>query len=147
MSLPDRRPLGVLRLIPFPVHGGAELVGALVLMTLPWAAGFQGFGAARNLFVGTGIVLFGLWLFADYKAVEAGKRGVIGASSAAAPGRMNASTTRHKRHARSCAETIPRPVSIHGAGRDRDVFRVQSFVLAVATLADNRAQRCRSKLR
>ncbi|MCY1070518.1 hypothetical protein OV090_37600 [Nannocystis sp. RBIL2] len=78
MSLLTRYPLGVLRLIPFPVHGGAELVGALVLMTLPWAAGFQGFGAARNFFVGTGIVLFGLWAVTDYKAVEAGKRGVIG---------------------------------------------------------------------
>lgn len=78
MSVLTRYPLGVLRLIPFQVHGYAELVGAAVLLILPWAAGFAGFGATRNFFLGTGIVLFGLWATTDYKAAEAGKRGVIG---------------------------------------------------------------------
>ncbi|MDC0715676.1 SPW repeat domain-containing protein [Nannocystis bainbridge] len=73
LSLLTRYPLGVLRLVPFPVHGGIEMVAALALVALPWLAGFQNASPERDFFVGTGIVLFGLWATTDYKSAEVDK--------------------------------------------------------------------------
>lgn len=70
LSLMTRYPLGVLRVIPFPVHGAVEFVAALALIAMPWIAGFDGVPPARNFFVGTGVALFAVWLVTDYKAAE-----------------------------------------------------------------------------
>lgn len=70
LSLLTRYPLGVLRVIPFPVHGGVEFVASFVLIAMPWLAGFEGVFPARNFFLATGIVLFALWLVTDYKAAD-----------------------------------------------------------------------------
>lgn len=71
LALLTRYPLGVLRVIPFSVHGAIEFVGAFALMAMPWIAGFQGVYPARYFFFVTGVVLFALWLFTDYKAADA----------------------------------------------------------------------------
>ncbi|WAS96549.1 SPW repeat domain-containing protein [Nannocystis punicea] len=76
LSLLTRYPLGVLRVIPFPVHGGLEMIAAPVLIALPWLAGFHEASLARNFFVGTGLVLLGLWAITDYRAAEPGKTGL-----------------------------------------------------------------------
>lgn len=73
LSLLTRYPLGVLRVVPFPVHGRIEFVASLALIALPWLGRFQDAIVARNFFVGTGVVLFGLWLVTDYKAAELGE--------------------------------------------------------------------------
>jgi hypothetical protein len=78
LSLLTRYPLGALRVIPFPVHGGIELVASLAIIALPWLTGFQTALPARNFFVATGVILFGLWLTTDYKAAEASKPSVFG---------------------------------------------------------------------
>jgi hypothetical protein len=78
MSLLTRYPLGALRVIPFPIHGGVEMVGAPLLIVLPWIARFQGESPARNFFIATGIVLLGLWATTDYRAAELGKPGIFG---------------------------------------------------------------------
>ena len=70
LSLLTRYPLGVLRVIPFPVHGAVEFVAALALIAMPWFAGFEGVPPARNFFVATGVALFAVWLTTDYKAAE-----------------------------------------------------------------------------
>lgn len=70
VSLLTRYPLGVLRVLPFPVHGGIEFVASLALIASPWLAGFEGVVPARNFFVGTGVALFAVWLTTDYKAAE-----------------------------------------------------------------------------
>lgn len=70
LSLLTRYPLGVLRVIPFPVHGGIEFFSSLVLIALPWLGRFEAALPARNFFLTTGAVLFGLWLTTDYKAAE-----------------------------------------------------------------------------
>jgi len=75
LSLMTRYPLGVLRVIPFPVHGGIEFVSALVLIALPWLGRFEAALPARNFFLATGAVLFGLWLTTDYKAAEQSRPG------------------------------------------------------------------------
>lgn len=74
ISLLTRYPLGALRVIPFTVHGGIELVSSIALIALPWLLGFDEAIAARNFFIATGVVLFGLWLTTDYKAAEAGEQ-------------------------------------------------------------------------
>jgi hypothetical protein len=68
LSLLTAYPLGAIRAIPFPVHGTIELVTAFLLMALPWLMGFTGLEAARNFFVGSGIVLVGLVSITNYKA-------------------------------------------------------------------------------
>lgn len=70
LSLLTRYPLGVLRVIPFPVHGGIEFIASLALIASPWLAGFEGVFPARNFFVATGVALFAVWLTTDYKAAE-----------------------------------------------------------------------------
>ena len=51
-------PLAVKRTVPFKAHGAAELAIASVLPLMPWALGFAGSKAARNLcFALTGLTL------------------------------------------------------------------------------------------
>lgn len=70
VSLMTRYPLGVVRLVPFPVHGALELVGAPVIVAYPWIADFDHVGPARNFYIITGVALFLLWLITDYRAVD-----------------------------------------------------------------------------
>jgi hypothetical protein len=66
--LPDF-PMGVLRLIPFPMHGGLELVSGLALLASPFIFGFHDDNhEARNFFMGMGILFLGSWLLTDWKA-------------------------------------------------------------------------------
>jgi hypothetical protein len=61
-------PLGVVKAIPFTVHGGIELVLAPVLAALPWVARFADVPAARNFFLVMAVALALVWLVTDYKA-------------------------------------------------------------------------------
>ena len=45
-------PLGLKRLVPFKVHGAAELAIAAVLPAMPWLLGFANDRAARNMCIG-----------------------------------------------------------------------------------------------
>lgn len=63
-------PLGFLRTIPFPLHGGLELVSGLALIVVPFLFGFSDDQpVARNLFVGSGILFVLSWLMTDWKGV------------------------------------------------------------------------------
>jgi hypothetical protein len=68
MVLLTAYPLGLVKLIPFPVHGIVEIVAAIGLVLLPWVTGFADNSAARNTYLFVGIVLFLVWLTTDYKA-------------------------------------------------------------------------------
>lgn len=70
LSLLTRYPLGVLRVIPFTVHGAIEFIAAIALIAMPWLAGFDGVPPARNFFVGAGVALFAVWMTTDYKAAD-----------------------------------------------------------------------------
>jgi hypothetical protein len=61
-------PLGIVSLIPFTIHGASEFLISFVLIALPWVAGFASEAPARNFFVGSGILIFVVWLTTDYKA-------------------------------------------------------------------------------
>ncbi|GAB2949614.1 hypothetical protein GCM10027048_13380 [Hymenobacter coalescens] len=63
-------PLGAMRMIPFPLHGGFELVSGLVFMVLPFVFGFSDDQpVARNLFIGSSIFFLLSWLMTDWKGV------------------------------------------------------------------------------
>src|SRR4051812_40548049 len=55
MSLVTAYPLGVVKLLPFTIHGGIELITAGFLLLAPWLFGFSAFDAARNFFIVAGV--------------------------------------------------------------------------------------------
>ncbi|MDB4973479.1 MAG: hypothetical protein JWN48_1820 [Myxococcaceae bacterium] len=63
-------PLGLVKVVPFTVHGIMELVLAPLLAALPWLARFSGDTAPRNFFIALAVALAGVWLVTDYKAAD-----------------------------------------------------------------------------
>jgi hypothetical protein len=61
-------PLGIVRAIPFPVHGLVELIESFTFMAAPWILGFAELEVARNFFVATGAGLLALWSTTNYQA-------------------------------------------------------------------------------
>ena len=70
LSLLTRYPPGVLRIIPFPVHGSIEFFTAVGLCALPWIGGFAELPMSRMFFLGSGMSLLSLWLITDYRGAE-----------------------------------------------------------------------------
>jgi hypothetical protein len=68
LSLMTAYPMGVIRAIPFPVHGGIELTLALGLAASPWIFGYSGIDLIRNLFIATGAAVVLVWATTDYQA-------------------------------------------------------------------------------
>jgi len=63
-------PLGIVKAIPFTVHGGIEAATAILLAALPWLMRFDGVMAARNFFLVSAGALALVWIFTDYKAAD-----------------------------------------------------------------------------
>ena len=61
-------PFGVIKLIPFTVHGVIEFLVAIGLVAFPWILGFSTEDAARNFYIGAGIAVFLTWMTTDYKS-------------------------------------------------------------------------------
>ncbi|MGH9949019.1 MAG: hypothetical protein ACRD6X_17750 [Pyrinomonadaceae bacterium] len=59
-------PLGLVKLVPFSIHGMIELVVSIALVLLPFVLGFSGDAAARNFYIAAGVVVFVVWLITDY---------------------------------------------------------------------------------
>ena len=64
-------PLGLVKVVPFGVHGTLELVISVALVAVPWVLGFAEQTRARNFYVGTGLAVFVVYLITDYKAADA----------------------------------------------------------------------------
>ncbi|TGE27239.1 hypothetical protein [Hymenobacter metallicola] len=60
--------LGLLRLIPFPVHGWLDLLTGLALAAAPFLFRFRTGSAEFNLFLGLGIFSIIVWFITDWKA-------------------------------------------------------------------------------
>lgn len=73
-SLLTRYPLGIIKLIPFPVHGAFELVASVALILAPNLFAFGDQGTAAWFFRGVGISLMGVWAITDYKAASVANR-------------------------------------------------------------------------
>lgn len=56
LSIVTDYPLGLLKAVPFKVHGGLETAGAIVLLVSPWLAHYSALAAPTSLAIGVGIV-------------------------------------------------------------------------------------------
>jgi hypothetical protein len=70
MCLLTAYPLGAIKAIPFPVHGGVELVLAIAFAAAPWLLRFADDPVPRNFFLVVALALAGTWLLTNYKAAE-----------------------------------------------------------------------------
>jgi len=59
-------PLGLVRAIPFPLHGILEFFVSIVLFALPWILGFSGVESARLFYLGAGAAVLLAFLITDY---------------------------------------------------------------------------------
>ena len=67
VSLLTRYPLGVVRVIPFPVHSAGAYLGALVAILAPFVLGFSDDnGGATAAYIVVGVVVIALSLVTDY---------------------------------------------------------------------------------
>jgi len=68
MTLVTDFPLGVAKLIPFPVHGWVERVVGPALVLLPFIVGFE--GPARGFYIVVGLVIILVGVFTDYREAQ-----------------------------------------------------------------------------
>lgn len=68
----SRYPLGMLELIPYPIHGLIEAVLAACWIGMPWLFEFAHHALARNFYVGAGAALLVVVLLTDYRSTRAG---------------------------------------------------------------------------
>ncbi|MGH8592476.1 MAG: SPW repeat domain-containing protein [Gammaproteobacteria bacterium] len=70
MTLVTNFPLGVVKFIPFTIHGWVERVVGPLLIIVPFVLGFSTDLAARNFYVAIGVVIVLVGLVTDYKGTE-----------------------------------------------------------------------------
>jgi len=58
---------GVLKVIPFSIHGWIELIVSAVLVASPWVLGFSSNPIDKFFYIGFGIAVFATWFVTDYK--------------------------------------------------------------------------------
>ena len=67
LSIITRYPAGILKTLPFPLHGAVELFVSILLFLLPWLADFARGVHSRNFFWLMGLITFVMWLITDYR--------------------------------------------------------------------------------
>jgi hypothetical protein len=68
MTLLTRFPLGLVKVIPFPVHGAVEFVAGVVLvLAMPRLLGASPDSPARTFFVGAGVAILVVWVLTRYR--------------------------------------------------------------------------------
>ncbi|MBA2659435.1 MAG: hypothetical protein H0U72_07785 [Nitrosospira sp.] len=66
-------PFGVVKLIPFTIHGWIERLVGPSLIALPFIFGFADEETARNFYIAVGLVVIVLGFITDYQAAEKDK--------------------------------------------------------------------------
>lgn len=61
-------PMGLVKLVSFPLHGLIEVGVVILLFALPWVAGFSGDEVAKNFYVAAGAGVLLVFLITDYTA-------------------------------------------------------------------------------
>lgn len=69
LTLTTAFPLGVVRIVPLPLHGAIEFVVSIALIALPWIFKFALDVVARNFYVSAGALIFAVWLVTDYRTM------------------------------------------------------------------------------
>jgi hypothetical protein len=67
LTILTRMPLGIVKVVGFPLHGAVELLATIVVLALPWIAAFARGVLSRNFFVSVGVLMFLVWLLTDYR--------------------------------------------------------------------------------
>jgi hypothetical protein len=70
LSVLTRYPLGILKLIRFPLHGAVELLIALLFLILPWLANFAAGILSRNFFVLIALLMLAIWFMTDFRGIR-----------------------------------------------------------------------------
>src|SRR6266704_1495799 len=70
-----------LKIVRLALHGAVELLLAVLLVVLPWVAGFERGVNSRNFYVAIGLLMIVLWALTDFR----GRRGAPSAGRAAVP--------------------------------------------------------------
>lgn len=65
-----RTPLGLVRIVPFRLHGHAEITSVIVQAALPWLAGFSGDRRARRFFLIFAAYNLLVWRSTDFQAED-----------------------------------------------------------------------------
>ena len=71
VTLLTRYPLGVKKIIPFPVHGILELIVGVFLLVLPALAGYGPGSPAKRFYMLVGGFLLVVWALTAYGRVDA----------------------------------------------------------------------------
>ena len=74
VTLASDFPFGVIKFIPFTIHGWIERLVGPSLIALPFIFGFADEEAARNFYVAMGLIVIVLGLLTDYKGVESDQK-------------------------------------------------------------------------
>ncbi|MBP6058035.1 MAG: hypothetical protein KA524_06430 [Nitrosomonas sp.] len=67
VTLASDFPFGVVKLIPFPVHGWIERVVGPALVAVPFILGFATDEVARNFYIAAGFVIIVVGVLTDYQ--------------------------------------------------------------------------------
>jgi hypothetical protein len=67
LTIVTRFPLGVKKVIGFPIHGAIELIEAIMILAMPWIASFSAGVRSRNFFLLIGLLLAIIWFVTGYR--------------------------------------------------------------------------------
>ena len=68
MTLLTRFPLGLVKVVPFPVHGAVELVvGVVLVLAVPRLLRAGPGSPARTFFIGAGVAILVVWVLTRYR--------------------------------------------------------------------------------
>jgi hypothetical protein len=70
LTILTRFPLGIVKVIGFPIHGAIEFVVSILLILMPWLANFSRGVLSTRFFVYFGVLLFVIWFLTDYRNVR-----------------------------------------------------------------------------
>jgi SPW repeat len=70
LSLLTNYPLGVIKVIPFPLHGTLETVGTVGLLSSPWLFHFANVETPRTLAIVVSIAYFGVISLTNYTSYQ-----------------------------------------------------------------------------
>jgi len=82
LTLATDFPNSIVKIIPFHLHGWVERLVGPLLVVLPFILGFSNDTAARNFYIGIGIVIIAVGIGTDYKGPgkETGREGTAAPS-------------------------------------------------------------------
>jgi len=84
LSLFTRYPLGVVKVVPFPVHSAGDYLATVLLVAAPWALGFSSSDTGLTvLYVGAGLAVLAVSLITNYQ--YGGARRPTAATTVGAP--------------------------------------------------------------